>query len=155
MASTIPTPTGLSRLQNILSHLEPKSLDVTERTNQQLSIVHGPTEPELVYMTLGELMTLQSLQFYDHECLICPWSGARWTYGFLEHESNRLARGLLSLGIEKADRIGVMAGNCEQYVALFFAAAKVGAILVVINNTYTTSELIFALQHTGTGRIIY
>ncbi|KAL1989795.1 hypothetical protein VTN49DRAFT_6992 [Thermomyces lanuginosus] len=41
-----------------------------------------------------------------------------------------------------------MAGNCEQYVSLFFAAAYVGAILVVINNTYTKPEIMYALGHT-------
>jgi acyl-CoA synthetase (AMP-forming)/AMP-acid ligase II len=45
--------------------------------------------------------------------------------------------------------VGVMAGNCEQYISVFFAAARVGAILVVLNNTYTPSELSYALSHSG------
>jgi long-chain acyl-CoA synthetase len=53
------------------------------------------------------------------------------------------------MGIQKGDRIGIMAGNCEQYISVFFAAARVGAILVVLNNTYTPSELYYALGHTG------
>lgn len=47
------------------------------------------------------------------------------------------------------DRIGIMAGNCEKYVAVFFAAARVGAILVVLNNTYTATEAENALRHTS------
>lgn len=78
-----------------------------------------------------------------------PWTNTRWTYRQLQLESERLARGLLASGIQHGDRIGVMAGNCEQYVSLFFAAATVGAILVVINNTYTKAELMYALEHTG------
>ncbi|RAH67105.1 putative long-chain-fatty-acid-CoA ligase [Aspergillus aculeatinus CBS 121060] len=130
------------RLQQTLSHFQ------SPRTTQQLSIVQGPTEPALLDITLGELLTLQSLHYGDYECLVFPWTGARWTYTNLNDEADRLARGLLAMGIQKGDRIGIMAGNCEQYIAVFFAAARVGAILVVLNNTYTPSELYYALDHT-------
>ncbi|KAL4907116.1 hypothetical protein BDW74DRAFT_175901 [Aspergillus multicolor] len=129
------------RLQQTLSHLRSPQLT-------QLSIVYGPTEPELLDVTLGELLTLQSLQYGDYECLVFPWTGARWTYADLNDEADRVARGMLAMGIQKGDRIGIMAGNCEQYISIFFAAARVGAILVVLNNTYTPSELYYALDHT-------
>ncbi len=131
------------RLQQTLSHLQPV------QTPQQLSVVYGPTEPELLEVTLGELLTLQSLQYGDYECLVFPWTGARWTYADLNDEADRVARGMLAMGIKKGDRVGIMAGNCEQYISIFFAAARVGAILVVLNNTYTPSELYYALDHTG------
>ncbi|KAL4891564.1 hypothetical protein BDV59DRAFT_203467 [Aspergillus ambiguus] len=130
------------RLQQTLSHVQPP------RRTQQLSIVYGPTQPDLLEITLGELLSLQSLQYGDYECLVFPWTGTRWTYADLDDEANRVARGLLALGIKKGDRIGIMAGNCEQYISVFFAAARVGAVLVVLNNTYTPSELYYALDHT-------
>ncbi|GAB1217984.1 hypothetical protein ATERTT37_007227 [Aspergillus terreus] len=130
------------RLQQTLSHVQPP------KVTQQLSIVYGPTQPELLEITLGELLSLQSLQYGDYECLVFPWTGARWTYADLDDEANRVARGMLAFGIKKGDRIGIMAGNCEQYISVFFAAARVGAILVVLNNTYTPSELYYALDHT-------
>ena len=131
------------RLQQTLSHIQPP------RATEQLSIVYGPTQPPLLDITLGELLALQSLQYGEHECLVFPWTGTRWTYSDLNDEADRLARGLLAMGIHKGDRIGIMAGNCEQYISVFFAAARVGAILVVLNNTYTPSELYYALEHTG------
>ncbi|BCS18591.1 putative long-chain-fatty-acid-CoA ligase [Aspergillus puulaauensis] len=133
---------AVHRLQQTLSHLQP-----TQAT-QQLSVVYGPTEPELLDVTLGELLTLQSLQYGDYECLVFPWTGTRWTYADLNDEADRVARGMLAMGIKKGDRVGIMAGNCEQYISIFFAAARVGAILVVLNNTYTPSELYYALDHT-------
>lgn len=51
--------------------------------------------------------------------------------------------------VQRGDRVGIMAGNCEQYVAVFFGVARAGAVLVVLNNTYTGTELDFALGHTG------
>lgn len=131
------------RLQQTLSHVQPP------KVTQQLSIVYGPTQPELLEITLGELLSLQSLQYGDYECLVFPWTGARWTYADLDDEANRVARGMLAFGIKKGDRIGIMTGNYEQYISVFFAAARVGAILVVLNNTYTPSELYYALDHTG------
>ncbi|KAJ5625290.1 AMP-dependent synthetase/ligase [Penicillium lagena] len=132
---------SVQRLQQTLSHVQPAKGPV------QLSIVEGPTQPELLDITLGELLTLQALRYGDYECLVFPWTGARWTYRDLKDEADRLARGLLAMGIQKGDRIGIMAGNCEQYISVFFAAARVGAILVVLNNTYTPSELYYALNH--------
>lgn len=134
---------SLRRLQQTLSHVQPKPAPL------QLSIVEGPTEPELLEITLGELLTLQSLKYSDYECLVFSWTGARWTYSDLNDESDRVARGLLAMGIQKGNRIGIMAGNCEQYISVFFGAARVGAILVVLNNTYTPSEVYYALDHTG------
>lgn len=135
-------PRSVQRLQQTLSHVQPP-------ISPQLSIVAGPTEPQLLDITLGELLTLQALQYGRLECLVFPWTGARWTYGQLKDETDRLARGMLASGIQKGDRIGIMAGNCEQYISVFFAAARVGAILVVLNNTYTPSELYYALNHSG------
>jgi acyl-CoA synthetase (AMP-forming)/AMP-acid ligase II len=143
MGADIQSSVAITRLQQTQRHLFP------DYTQAKESIVHGPTTPELWEITLAELLELQCLENADRECLVVPWTNTRWTYRQLQVESERLARGLLASGIQHGDRIGVMAGNCEQYVSLFFAAATVGAILVVINNTYTKAELMYALDHTG------
>lgn len=136
---------ALTRLQQTQNHIAP---DAPNREVERLSIVHGPTTSPLWELTLSELLELQCLQNHDSECLVVPWTNTRWTYGQLQEESQRLSRGLIARGVQHGDRIGVMAGNCEQYASLFFAAAAVGAILVVINNTYTKAELLYALEHT-------
>ncbi|KAJ5622665.1 hypothetical protein N7528_005897 [Penicillium herquei] len=139
------THRSVQRLQQTLSHVTP----VSAPAPTQWSIVAGPTQPALLDITLGELLTIQALQYANYECLVFPWTGARWTYAKLKEETDRLARGMLASGIQKGDRVGIMAGNCEQYISVFFAAARVGAILVVLNNTYTPSELYYALNHSG------
>lgn len=116
---------------------------------QNLSILHGPTDPPLVDLTLGELLNLQCLHYGTRECLVIPWTGARWTYNELNHQSSLLAAALLDLGIGVGDRVGVMAGNCEQYAAVFFAATRIGAILVILNNTYTPTEARYGLEFSG------
>lgn len=131
------------RLQQTLAHLQPNPAP------SHLSIVQGPTDQPLWNITLGQLLERQRAQYGRLECVVFPWSGVRWTYAQLDEQANRLAKGLLAMGISKGDRIGIMAGNCEEYVVVFFAAARVGAILVVLNNTYTPLELYYALDHSG------
>ncbi|KAJ6786901.1 hypothetical protein PWT90_00043 [Aphanocladium album] len=113
---------------------------------EKLSLLHGPVDPPLVDLTLGELLELQTYQHGTRECLVIPWTGARWTYNELNQQSSWLAQSLLDMGIGVGDRVGIMAGNCEQYAAVFFAAAKIGAILVILNNTYTPTEAMYGIQ---------
>lgn len=113
---------------------------------KKLSFLQGPVEPPLVDLTLGELLELQTYQHGTKECLIIPWTGARWTYNELNQQSSLLARALLEMGIRVGDRVGIMAGNCEQYAAVFFAVARIGAVLVILNNTYTATEAMYGLR---------
>jgi acyl-CoA synthetase (AMP-forming)/AMP-acid ligase II len=115
-------------------------------TTPKLSLLHGPSDPPLVDLTLGELLELQTYQHGTKECLVMPWTGARWTYNDLNQQSSSLAQALLDMGIGVGDRVGIMAGNCEQYAAVFFAVAKIGAILVILNNTYTPTEAMYGLK---------
>ncbi|KAG9233850.1 hypothetical protein BJ875DRAFT_463155 [Amylocarpus encephaloides] len=113
------------------------------------SLLHGPNFPPLQYKTLGEILDEQSALRGDNEAIICPSMGVRWSYNTLHSESLHIAQGLLAFGIKSGDRIGILAGNCAEYVAVFFAASYVGAVLVVLNNTYTTQEATYALKHSS------
>lgn len=137
--------------------VEPSTAPVSEpfAPTQRLSILHGPRDPPLVDLSLGELLELQTYQHGTKECLVIPWTGARWTYNELNQQSLLLAQALLKMGIKAGDRVGVMAGNCEQYAAIFFAVSRIGAILVILNNTYTPSEAMYAVQFSGRSSWFY
>ncbi|KAI1490138.1 hypothetical protein F5X96DRAFT_669971 [Biscogniauxia mediterranea] len=124
----------------------PSPVAETRFKTQKLSLLEGPVDPPLVDLTLGELLELQCQHHGTQECIVIPWTGARWTYNELNQQSSQLARALMSLGIGVGDRVGIMAGNCEQYAAVFFAVARIGAILVILNNTYTPTEALYALS---------
>lgn len=125
------------------------TIDDTVLRRERLSLLHGPVDPPLVDFTLGELLDLQCQHHGTEECIVIPWTGARWTYNELNQQSCLVARALLSMGIGMGDRVGIMAGNCEQYAAVFFAVARIGGILVILNNTYTATEAQYALGFTG------
>ncbi|KAL2072018.1 hypothetical protein VTL71DRAFT_11361 [Oculimacula yallundae] len=140
-SSTIP----LQRLQQTKHHLAGPS----SQNDSDLSIVHGELEPPLRDLTLGSLLDEQCEIRGDKECLIVAHTGVRWTYPELQRQSRTLAKGMMALGLKKGDRIGILASNCEEYVASFFAAGYLGCILVVLNATYTAEEALHALEHSG------
>ncbi|OSS54492.1 hypothetical protein B5807_01045 [Epicoccum nigrum] len=135
---------ALQRLNQTLLQIDPYILP----PYPNLSIVSGPLDPPLLQLTLSQLLSQQAEEYSNNEAIIIPWTGARWTYKKLWDESSLLARALLKYGVRPRDRIGVMSGNCEKYIAVFFACARLGAICVTLNNTYTPTEMEYALKHT-------
>jgi acyl-CoA synthetase (AMP-forming)/AMP-acid ligase II len=82
---------------------------------------------------------MNTTDFLSIATAICPDRNSvvsgnrRLTYADVSNRSNRLARALLRLEVVKADRVGIIATNCGEYVELYFACAKIGAIFVPIN----------------------
>ncbi len=83
------------------------------------------------------------------EALVAPLQGVRWTYSQLSGQVDDLAAGLLALGLEKGERIGIWAPNRPEWVVTQFATARIGLILVNINPAYRLVELEYALNKVG------
>ncbi|MCC2657968.1 MAG: AMP-binding protein [Panacagrimonas sp.] len=109
----------------------------------------GRTDVPLLEQTVGDNFEATVAKFPDREALVMPHQGIRWTYRQLNTEVDRVARGLLSRGYAKGDRLGVWAPNLVEWVLAQFATAKLGVIQVNINPAYRTSELAYALQKVG------
>jgi fatty-acyl-CoA synthase len=95
---------------------------------------------------IGEMLDRSAAVYPDHDALIVRHQQRRYTYRQLHEEVERAARGLLRLGVNKGDRVGIWSTNCAEWVILQFAAAKVGAILVNINPANRTFELEYVLR---------
>ena len=78
--------------------------------------------------------------------LICL-NDTRITYGDAEKLSARLARGLLSSGVTKGTRVGILMPNGPDWVVAWLAAARIGAIVVPLNTFYKPRELGWVLRH--------
>ena len=72
----------------------------------------------------------------------------------IDRAVDALASGLLALGLEKGDRVGIWSPNRLEWVLTQFATARIGAILVNINPAYRLSELEYALNKTRAKAII-
>jgi fatty-acyl-CoA synthase len=109
----------------------------------------GTSELPLLGETIGENLERTVARFGGREALVEVWTGRRWTYAELDAAVDGLARGLLSAGIAKGDRVGIWSPNCAEWVLVQYATAKVGAVLVNVNPAYRTHELQYALAQSG------
>ena len=77
-------------------------------------------------------------------------SGAEeWSYARLDQVADQLCNGLRGVGIRKGDRVAVMARNSHAFMALRFAVARAGAVLVPINFMLNAEDAGYILQHSG------
>jgi fatty-acyl-CoA synthase len=116
---------------------------------QSLSYTHGTSTTPLLGETIGANLERTCTRFGDREALVDVPSGRRWTYAELNTDVDTLALGLLDLGIDKGDRVGIWAPNCPEWTLVQLATAKIGAVLVTINPAYRTHELAYALEQSG------
>src|SRR3984893_14923909 len=118
------------------------------------SYVHGNSGLPLIGKTIGALLDEASATDGAREALVVAHQKIRWTYSELKSRSDAFASGLLSLGLEPGDRIGIWAPNCAEWTIVQFATAKAGLILVNINPAYRLSELEHVLRAVGCRALI-
>ena len=95
---------------------------------------------------------MNTTDFLSIASAICPdrdfmvFEGSRRSYFETSERVNKLADALSEIGVAKGDRIGVLSVNCPQYIEIYFAAAKVGAIFVPLNFRAKADELAYMVE---------
>ena len=120
----------------------------------ELSYVKGASEPALREDTIGTALDRAAALWGEREALVSVHQGIRWTYRELKEKAEALAAGLIALGLEKGDRLGVWAPNCAEWTLTQFATAKAGIILVNINPAYQLSEVEYTLNKVGVRALV-
>jgi fatty-acyl-CoA synthase len=69
------------------------------------------------------------------------WGDAAVGYAALLDESRRVAQGLADLGVRRGDRVAIWMPNAPAWLALHFACARLGAILVAVNTRFRSAEV--------------
>jgi fatty-acyl-CoA synthase len=121
---------------------------------EALSYLHGANPEPLLGETIGENLDRTVARFPDHDAVVSVHQGIRQTYAEFHAAVTEIARGLLAVGVEPGDRVGIWSPNNAEWVTLQYATAKVGAILVNINPAYRTSELAYALGQSGVSTLV-
>ncbi len=80
--------------------------------------------------------------------------GTDWTYRDVDHRSDQLAAGLLAVGVRPGDRIAIAAPNSPEWIVTWFAAAKLGVVLVTLNVAYREREFEYMLNQSGSSMLI-
>jgi len=111
--------------------------------------VQGWLQPPLLDQTVTETLARAAERWPDREYAVFPEAGQRWTYGAFAAAVDRLATGLLELGLNPGDRIGIWSPNRPEWLLVQFASARAGLILVTVNPAYQADELRHALNLVG------
>src|SRR5271166_2179123 len=129
----------------------PGSLSMSATTE---SYAHGASDLPLIGETIGASFDRTVATWGDRPGLIVRQQGIRWSYHELGKKVDAFAAGLLALGLEPGDRIGIWSPNNAEWVVTQFATAKAGLILVNINPAYRMAELEYALNLVGCRAVV-
>lgn len=121
----------------------------TMNPSAQASYARGDTTIPLLEETIGACFERTVATYGEREALVEVATGRRWTWNQLDETVDRVARGLLAVGITRGDRVGIWAPNCAEWTIVQFATAKIGAVLVNINPAYRTHEYTYAAEQSG------
>jgi fatty-acyl-CoA synthase len=97
-------------------------------------------------MHAADLLTNRARLSPRREALIDKATGQRYTYAELNARTNRLANWMRALGVQKGDRVSILAQNGVVYVDLLYGLAKIGAILAPLNWRLAARELIYIVN---------
>ncbi len=120
-----------------------------------LSYAHGTSLTPLLGQTIGDNLRDTVARHGDREALVVRSQNYRATYQQLWDATTDAARGLLALGVDPGDRVGIWAANRFEWVVVQYATARLGAILVNVNPAYQTNELEYVLRQSGVSVLLH
>ena len=97
--------------------------------------------------SLGDLLRRTVGRMPGKLAVLC--GETRWSYAELDRVCNRLAHGLIARGVRPGDRVAILSRNSHAFVAMRFALARIGAVLVPINFMLNAEEIAFILKSSG------
>jgi len=99
----------------------------------------------MVWLNLGEILRTHAKSYAD-KVAVKDWRGRAETYSELDSRTNRLANGLLTIGLCRGDRLAVMLYNCVEFVEVCCACAKIGVVVVTVNWRSIGKEIEYVLN---------
>ena len=103
-------------------------------------------------ITFGDLIDRAAERWPRREAL---WfEGRRWTFAEQRDEVDRAARALIAAGVAPCDHVCLWLGNRPEFVFLFFAVAKIGAVLVPINTRFRTRDMAYVVTQSDSTTLI-
>jgi fatty-acyl-CoA synthase len=114
-----------------------------------LSQVAGSTAESLLDQTIGQRLRYTTNRHGAAEAVVAREQHRRATYGEFLADAELLARGLMAIGVEPGDRVGLLAANRYEWLVLQYATALAGAILVPVNPLSTEAEVRHILRNAG------
>lgn len=93
-------------------------------------------------LVVGNLLKVAAVRYRDREMLHCASTGRHYTFGETNTRTNRLANGLIRLGIEKSNTVAFLCNNRAEIVETYLALAKIGAVGIPLNYRLAPAEIV-------------
>lgn len=106
--------------------------------------------PEMMNLTFGGLLDQVAREYPDNLAFKYTDRDYKRTYLEFKEECDKAARGFMAMGIGKGDHVSIWATNIPEWFITFFAAVKIGAVLVTVNTNYQIFELEYLLRQSDT-----
>ena len=100
--------------------------------------------------TLGQLLDEIVAKYPDNDAVVYVDRNYRQTWREFKETVDDIAKGLMAMGVKRGEKVAVWATNVPHWVALEFATAKIGAILLTINTNYKSAEIDYVLRQSET-----
>jgi len=123
-------------------------------TDPAPSYAHGASDQAMIGDTIGVHFDRTVARFGDRTGLIVRQQGIQWSWAELADRVESFAAGLVGLGLQPGDRIGIWSPNNAEWIIAQYATAKAGLILVNINPAYRLTEVEYALNKVGCKALI-
>ena len=120
-----------------------------DRPRPEEARLRGDDTAPLLEDTIAGLLARTAAARPGAEALVFREHGLRLSWREFAQAVDRLATGLLALGVGRGDRVGIWSPNRPEWVLTQFATARIGAILVNVNPAYRLAEVEYALRHVG------
>ncbi|XP_021956368.1 medium-chain acyl-CoA ligase ACSF2, mitochondrial isoform X2 [Folsomia candida] len=128
---------------------------VTQATPSVISYVSVPGKVPLSSLTVGQLLDQTASKYPDQVGVIFSQpTQIRKTFAQLKADTDQLAAGLISLGLEKGDRVGIWGPNSYEWYLTHKAGMKAGLIIVNINPAYQGREINYCLNKVGVKALV-
>lgn len=106
-------------------------------------------------LAIGRIMKNAAIKYRDKEALYCLTTGRRFSYLELNEQTNRLANGLMDLGLKKGDAVAFLMTNRSEIVEIFFAIAKAGFLALPLNYRLIAKEIVQMMSLTDVKVLIF
>ncbi|MGH2495663.1 MAG: AMP-binding protein [Ktedonobacteraceae bacterium] len=128
---------------------------ILAQTERQGSYTSGTSDTPLLGLTIGDMFDQTAGRYPDHPALISRHQNIRLMYHELQAQVNQCAKGLMQLGLQKGQRLGIWSPTRAEWCITQLATSKMGVILVNINPAYRLRELEYALKQSGCSALVF
>ena len=97
-------------------------------------------------LTIGQYFDKVVAEQSENEFIVYPDRNLRWTYAGFGARVDALAKGLLAIGMERGDHLGIWARNVPDWLTFMFATAKIGVVFITVNPVYKSHELAYVIK---------